>query len=98
MRVAFHMFSHVLIRAELEARPIWDDVIIAAYELRSFIWAVFLKGNKMKRNIFPLKNNVKLVSIVTFRNRRGSGPDFAEIVRMGCRSPWFHRFLQRKGS
>ena len=53
------MFSHVLIRAELEARPIWDDVIIDAYELRSFIWAVFLKGN-----------NAQLVSIIIFRNRR----------------------------
>ena len=57
--LGFHTFSLILTKAELDAWPIWDDVIIDAYELRSFIWAVFLKGN-----------NAKLVSIITFRNRR----------------------------
>ena len=66
--------------------------------LLNFFSVRFRERKQDKKEYLPLKNNVKLVSIVTFRNRRGSGPDFAEIVRMGCRSPWFHRFLQRKGS
>ena len=35
--LGFHTFLLILTKAELDARPIWDDVIIAAYELRSFI-------------------------------------------------------------